>query len=229
MFTSLSTSELKTYISAQLNNFFPDSYSFEGSDVDSAIRLALERTEYCFEKIALTGYTKEGKANFSHLHSDQYGQFLYFLANSLWKLSANKPICDKLTLLNKMLNSTFFTYNVELPNIFLLGHPVGTVLGKAKYSDFLVVMQNVTVNSNPYADDEIAPVLGKGLVLTAGAKVIGNKPIGDRVSIGVGATVYNQSIPDDHIVIRDETGKIIIKEREKSECLAQRYFNVPIK
>ncbi|MDQ0048943.1 serine O-acetyltransferase [Paenibacillus polymyxa] len=228
MNVSLTTSELKDYIAAQLENYFPDKYNFGGRDIDSAIALALERTEYCFGKIISQGYTRDGKTYFSHLHSDQYSQFLYFLSNSLWKISGNKPICDKLILLNKLLNGMFYTYNVELPNIFLFGHPVGSVLGKANYSDFLVVFQNVTINTSFDADGNAAPVLGKGLFLGAGATIIGNKSIGNRVSIGAGANVYNTQIPDDHMVIRDSLGELKIQRRKNSECTAQQFFNVTI-
>ncbi|RAW09973.1 serine acetyltransferase [Paenibacillus taichungensis] len=228
MFLSLPKSELKDYIGSQLKHFFPDGYHFVGSDVDSAMNLALERTEYCFEKITSTGYTKEGRACFSHLHSDQYSQFIYYLSNSLWNISQNKILCDKMVMLNKLLNGMFFTYNVQLPNIFLFGHPVGSVLGKANYSDFLVVLQNVTINTGFDDEGNPAPNLGKGLFLGAGASIMGNKKIGDRVSIGAGATLYNTEVPDDCVVIRNRIGKLELRQRVKLECTAQQYFNVPI-
>ncbi|TYP73305.1 hypothetical protein [Paenibacillus methanolicus] len=192
------------------------------------MRLALGRTEFCFEKITSPGYTKDGEAYFSHLHSDQYSQFLYFLSHSLWNRSENKPICDKLIFLNKMMNGMFYSYKVELPNIFLFGHPVGSVLGKAKYADFLVVFQNVTINTAVDDAGSPAPVLGKGLFLGAGAMILGNKTVGDRVSVGAGAAVYNAEIPDDHLVFRDRTGELRIQHRTKGECTAQQFFNVPI-
>lgn len=227
--TSLSTNELKKYIRNQLDHFFPDNYHFEGIDVDIALKLGLERTEFCFRHITLSPYTlSDGQANFNHLHSDQYGQFLFFLSNSLWKISQNKILCDKLIFLNKVLNGMFFSYKGGLPDIFLFGHAVGTIIGNASYSDFLVVFQNVTINTDQLQDGSPAPVLGKGLFLGAGAKIIGNKPIGDCVSIGVDALVYNQEIPANCVVIREPSGNISIKERKSPLCMAQSYFNVPI-
>ncbi|MNC49171.1 hypothetical protein D3C75_983280 [compost metagenome] len=58
--------------------------------------------------------------------------------------------------------------------------------------------------------------------------VFGNKSIGNRVSIGAGASVYNTQIPDDHMVIRDSLGELKVQKRTKSECTAQQFFNVPI-
>lgn len=222
--------ELQEYLSNQLEYFFPDKYKFKGSDIETAMGLALERLENCFKYISFPAYSdNQGQTFFSYLHSDQYAQFLYYLSNSLWKISQNRPICDKLIYLNKTLNGFFFSYKGSLPDIFFLGHPVGTVLGNAHYSDFLVVFQNVTVNTAIDGQGNTAPVLGKGLFLATGAKVIGNKTIGDCVSIGVDAVVYDQEIENNKVVIRDPSGEIVIRERVAAQCMAQQYFNVPIK
>lgn len=175
----------------------------------------------------LTGYRNENKeSTFSHMHSDQYSQFLYFLSNSLWKLSNNKPICDKLIALNKLLNGMFYSYKCKLPDLFLFAHPVGTIIGNASYSDGLVIFQNVTINTDSDEDGNPAPKLGKGLFLGAGAKIIGNKPIGDRVSIGVDALVHKTAIPSDSVVYRDANGSIKISKRKKENCMAQYYFDI---
>ena len=100
-------------------------------------------------------------------------------------------------------------------------------MGNADYSDFLVLFQNVTINT---AGDErqLLPKIGKGVFLGAGAKIIGDKPIGDGVSIGVDALVYNQAIPDNKVVIRNADGCIEINDRKHSSCFAQNYFNVDV-
>lgn len=221
--------ELKRYTAKQLDFFFPDNYKLEGRDVDIAFELALERVENCFKYITFPAYSNdEGQTFFSHLHSDQYAQYLYFFANTLWKQSENKPLCDKLIFLNRVLNNFFVSYKGNLPDIFFLGHPIGSIIGNAKYSDFLVVFQNVTINTGQSENGDLAPVLGKGLFLGAGAKIIGNKRIGDRVSISVDTVIYNQEIPDDKVAITDNQGNVILKERKKEKCMAQNYFRIKI-
>jgi serine O-acetyltransferase len=225
----LGKDELKEFIGRQLDTFYPDGYRFEGRDIDIAYDLALDRLEYCFKHISFPAYGDgKGQTYFSHMHSDQYSTFLYFLSNSLWKQSENKPICDKLIGLNKTLNGLFYSYKGGLPDIFFLAHPVGTIIGNAVYSDFLVIFQNVTINTDQKEDGSPAPELGKGLFLGAGAKIIGNKPVGDCVSIGVDAVVYNREIPDNSVVIKNEQGVVEVKERKKPNCMAQNYFNVDI-
>lgn len=226
---SLTSDELLHFIDKQSYHFFPDKYRLTGNDVSSAFDLGLERMEHCIKHITLPGYHDgQGNPYFSHMHGDQYSQFLFFFSNSLWKTSQNKPLCDKLLFLNRALMGMFFSYKGGLPDIFVLGHPVGTVLGNAAYSDFLVVFQNVTVNTNCDENGNVAPKLGKGLFLGTGCKVIGNKNIGDRVSIGVDALVYNQNVPDDSVVMCGKNGETLVKPRKKETCMAQNYFNVDI-
>lgn len=229
MIMTLTTTELRLFLGRQLETFFPDGLTeryYTGKDIDWAINAALERLEYCFKHINRSAYSDEnGQTYFSHLHSDQYSQFLYYFMNSLWKKSENKIICDKCIILNKCLNNMFVSYKCELPDIFLLGHPIGTILGNAKYSDYLVVFQNVTVNTGE-KQGELTPKLGKGLFLASGAQIIGEETIGDRVNVGVDAVVYKMSICNDKTVVRDEKGMIIITDSKK--CKAQQYFRTPI-
>lgn len=221
----LKKSELKEYLGRQLEVFFPDDYKMQGSDIDAAFELGLERLEKCFKCITFPAYSNEsGETFFSHLHADQYAQFLYFFSNSLWNISENKIICDKVLNLNRLLNGFFLSYKCKLPDYFFLGHPVGAIIGNAVYNDYLVVFQNVTVNTDQKEDGSPAPEIGRGVFLGAGAKIIGNKRIGDRVSLSVDTLVYNTEIPDDSVVIKSNTGDIIIKERKKELCMAQNYF-----
>lgn len=229
MILSMQTIELKEYVSKQLENFFPDHHKLVGQDIDSAFILAIERLENCYKYISVPSYSNnKGETYFSHLHSDQYAQFLYFFSNSLWKISENKPICDKLIFLNRVLNNMFISYKCALPDIFFLGHSIGSIIGNAVYSNFLVVFQNVTINTSTDKTGGPAPILGKGLFLGAGAKIIGNQTIGDRVSIGVDAVIYNQKIDHDSVIIRNSLGTVEINSRKKNQCMAQNYFNVEI-
>ena len=228
MIMTLSCQELFSYICKQADYLFPDNVIFKGEDVRSAFSLALDRLENCIKTITLPGYHNgEGIPTFSHMHADQYAQFLYFFGNSLWRISQNRQICDKLLAMNRTLHSLFLSYKCNMPEHFVLGHPVGTILGNADYGDYLVVFQGVTVNTEKDEYGNPAPHLGKGLFLGAHSKIIGNQSIGDRVSIGVDAMVYGKNIPNDSIVFNDY-GNIVIRPRKRRSCKAQDYFNVPI-
>ena len=224
---TLSFNELYSYILRQLNFFFPDKHCIVDCELmKNALNTALQRTEECFKHILLKGYSENGNALFNHLHSDQYSQFLYFYANTLWKMNADQIICDKLLYLNRTLHSIFVSYKCNLPEHFVFGHPVGTVIGNAHYNDFLVIFQNVTINTAGDNSKQL-PELGKGLFLGTGCKIIGNKPIGDRVSLGVNAFVNNIEIASDSVVL-NSNGNNIIRPRIKNKCFAQNYFDIEI-
>lgn len=200
---SLSRSELLSYLKYQTEYFFPDKYKFEGNDIVCAINLALDRLEYCYKFINVSAYNKHGQTFFSHLHGDQFSQFLYYLMNSLWVLNENKPICDKLVQLNRLMSGCFFTYNAGLPDIFYWSHPVGTVLGNAKYGNFFYCKNNCTVATQEKKENSEIVGFGEGLVLGSGASIYTkNIRIGDRVVIGSGTSVYKETeIESDTLVV----------------------------
>lgn len=228
MILSLSSQDLLSYISRQAEHLFPDGVSFVGNDIKSAFSLGLERLENSIKTVTLPGYHNEkGIPTFSHMHADQYAQLLYFFGNSLWKTSQNRLVCDKLLAMNRVLHSLFISYKCNLPDHFVLGHPIGTILGNADYNDFLVVFQGVTVNTSQDSFGKPAPHLGKGLFLGAHSKIIGAQTVGDRVSIGVNAMLYERDVPEDSVVLL-VNGDVLIRPRKKETCKAQDYFNVRI-
>lgn len=222
MILSLPRDELYSYVTKQANKFFPDNCTSGGDK--RAFDLALERLEYCFERIKTRGYQENGMPSFYHLHMDQYSQFLYYYANSIWTLDGNTAFSDKLVLLNRALSGMWCSYKNKLPNIFLFMHPVGTVLGNAFYSDYLVVLQNVTVNTMLDSKGNLSLHVGKGTFFSAGSSVIGNSNIGDWCTLGVGAVLRNRSLPSGHLACRDEDGSLQIKEYDNKKIITSYFY-----
>jgi serine O-acetyltransferase len=142
------------YLGRQLDHFFPDG---RGDAERPALQAAhssrrLQRLERCIAEVRM--WTP---GRFDHLHSSQYTIFLYYLANTLWKRGAERALCNKLFGLNKALNGIDLFYEIELPEVFFIGHSVGIVLAKADYGNRLVLYQNSTVGKNHGE----APVLGE--------------------------------------------------------------------
>ncbi len=108
-----------------------------------------------------------------------------------------------------MLNACDLFYEVELPDIFRLDHPVGTVMGRAKYSDYFLFSQNCTVGNNR----GIYPQIGQHVWMCTNASIIGNCIIGNNVIIGANACVKDQNIPDNSIVF-GQSPNLIIKEQK---------------
>lgn len=228
MNTTLSQKELSKYVIMQLETFFPDGHRFSNDLFCKGVETALFRCEECFKHILIPGYCDNNGSVFSHLHMDQYASFLYFLSNTLYMeygIEA-KNICDKIINLNRLLNGLFLSYKCPMPKIFILAHPVGSVIGNANYSDGLYISQNVTINTHTDDKGNIDLNIGKGFFCGAGAKIIGNKNIGDRVSVGVNTLIYNKKVVNDSVCCMNDEGNLIIRKRKSSKCMAARVFDL---
>jgi len=192
---SLNPEELAGYVQRQFEAFFPDKTA--AGNLQRIISQALERVEYCFSKIGVKGYSDSSGAIFHHLHTDQYAAFLYYLSNSAFHVGA-QPIAEKAYALNKALHSLDAFYEVELPPVILFVHPVGTVLGRAKYSDYFCCYQNCTTGANL---DDVYPVLGRGTVIYGGSRVIGKTTLGDNTFVATGTIAIDESsLPANSVV-----------------------------
>lgn len=221
---SLKYSEFKDYVLRQMDCFFPDKGVINHQEFDKAFTIAIDRTEFCFQHIAIKAYCNDGVTYLDHLHANQYGAFLWFLSNTVWLETKNERVANKLYCLNRALNSFSCSYEAKLPDIFLLLHIVGTVLGKAEYSDFFVAAHGCTVG----AHRGIYPRIGKGVAMLPHSSIIGACSIGDRVSLGANSTVYERDVPDDTAVYVDkDTGRPCSKRVRVP--WAQKLFNVEIK
>lgn len=114
-------------------------------------------------------------------------------------------LSDRLYFLDKMLNACDLFYEVELPDIFGLDHPVGSVMGRAKYSDYFSFGQNCSVGNNR----GIYPKLGYHVRMCANTSIIGNCIIGNNVTIGANACVKDRDIPDNSLVFGQSPNLII--------------------
>jgi serine O-acetyltransferase len=219
MQTSIPQDSLIDYVHAQLNAFFPDGQNVARSDLLPGTSDALSRLEYCFQRIRVLRYCEGKQTRFNHLYSDQYLMFLWFLSSSLWKRGINENSLNKVYLLNKCLHAFDCAFDTALPDVFIVVHGVGTVLGKAKYSDFFVAYQGCTVGQS----QGIYPKIGRGVGLGAGASVIGDSCIGDYASISTGCSIVNTLVEPSSTVYRDETGKLNFR-KTRAAAMALQYF-----
>jgi serine O-acetyltransferase len=220
---SLPYREFKDYVLLQINHFFPDNQNLTANEYDEAFDIAIERTNYCFSYIDMSSYCRNGEAYLNHLHANQYAAFLWFLSNTVWTQFHNEKVANKVYCVNRALNSLSCSYEAKLPKVFLLLHIVGTVLGKADYSDFFVACHGCTVG----AHHGVYPKIGRGVAMLPHSSIIGACSIGSRVSIGVNTTIYERDMPDNTTVYVDgNTGRVCSKQGRTP--WAQHLFNVEI-
>jgi serine O-acetyltransferase len=164
----------------------------------------------CFFYTENKYYHKNGDVYFNPFHSGQWCIFLYYLSNSLFKESiSNRILCDKIYYLNRMLNSCDMFYEVNLPDIFFLDHPLGAVIGRGSFSNNFSFSQGCTIGNNT----GIFPKLGENVAMFSNSKVIGNSNIGNNVIIAANTYIKDTDIPDDSIVFGTSPNLIIKKNK----------------
>ncbi|MFC1509554.1 serine acetyltransferase [Candidatus Omnitrophota bacterium] len=193
---SLDVNTLNRYVAKQLNNLLPDS-KINSKALIVFVKKAIKRTEYCFSKIKNRYFFDGTHVRFNHLNTDQYAMFLYYLSNTIWRDKKDERLASKVYYLNKALNGLDAFYEVNLPDIFLLVHPIGTALGKGEYKDYFVAYQRVTVGGNT---DLEHPILGRGVAMYGGSALIGKCKVGDNCLISVGTIVMESDIHPDMVV-----------------------------
>ena len=181
---------LAKYVTSQLNCLFQDQNTVDEGQIYDLLPSTLSRMEHCFSYINAKYFFDRGVCQFDHLNGDQYAMFLYLLSNAAFKGKTASGLAAKLYLLNKSLHGIDAFYEIELPSIFLFVHPVGTILGRATYRDFLMVYQHCSVGSN----HNKYPDLGAFLTLHPGSSVLGSSHIGDNCAIAAGGLLIDENI-----------------------------------
>jgi len=205
---AISEKKLLKLVLSQIKNFF----LIDAADkkvIVEFIGISLKRAEICFSASINKYYKRDGFVFFNPYHSGQYSIFLYFLSNTIWKSENGGLTPDKIYYLNKALNGVDLFYEVEMPSIFFFDHPVGSVMGRAKYGEGFSFSQNCTVGNNR----GIYPQIGKNVTMYSGAMILGKCVIGDNVSISAGACVKDQDVPSNSIVFGASPDLIIKPKR----------------
>jgi serine O-acetyltransferase len=197
MVMMLHEKSMETYeiVLRQLNSFWPT--VVDKQQMMYHISHAIEKTIASYDVSNTKYYLQKG---FSVLNSTVYAVFLYHLSHEIGLRGGSSELADKLYYLNKIMNCVEWYWNIELPEHFVVEHPVGTVLGKATYGDYLCVFQGVTIGANFREKECLWPVIGNHVTLYANSSVIGNCHIGNNVIIAANAFLFNEIIQDNSVV-----------------------------
>ncbi len=199
-------SALIDYMVSQIDHFFPDGKDDVRAPIEKHCDEALDRMGRCINAVKMWK-----KDEFHYLHSSQYCIYLYYLSNSIWRGSKNDIACTKLFLLNKALNAIDCFYEIELPDIFFIGHSPGIVLAKATYSNYLVLYQNSTVGKNHGE----APVIEEGVVMYSNTAIIGRSHVRKNTVLSQGTGIVNRDTPGNSIAFKGDDGKLIFKPSKR--------------
>jgi serine O-acetyltransferase len=103
----------------------------------------------------------------------------------------------------------------QIGNRFFIDHGLGVVIGETTViGDDVTVYQQVTLGGTGKKKGKRHPTIENGVVIGAGAKVLGNITIGQYSQIGSGSVVVKDVPPDCTVV--GIPGKIIVQEGRRA-------------
>jgi len=94
---------------------------------------------------------------------------------------------------------------------FFIDHGMGVVIGETtEIGNDVLVYQGVTLGGTSSSQGKRHPTIGNGVVVGAGAKVLGNIYIGDYAKIGAGSVVVNE-VPE-HATVVGIPGRVVMQK-----------------
>ena len=142
---------------------------------------------------------------------------LYRISHWLW---TNKRFSFALFLQNNI--SERFAVDIHpaarLGDGIMIDHATGLVIGEtAVVGNDVSILHSVTLGGSGCHKGDRHPKIGNGVLLAAGAKVLGNINIGQGVKVGAGSLVL-ESVPD-HVTVAGVPAKIVGTPAEDSPAL----------
>ena len=127
--------------------------------------------------------------------------------------SGMRALAKFFSMLNVVVFGIEVSPKVEIGGGLFLPHTVGTVIGAERIGNDCTIMQGVTLGS---AEPDMGfvsttrPVIGDGVLIGAGAKVIGRVFVGDGAKIGANAVVLRDVPP--HAVAVGVPAKVVVAQ-----------------
>lgn len=219
MICNINRNELIELLLKQLKTFCSNS-DRRVQTIENNIDEALGKIKTNFQCINNKYYDDDGEIRFSTNHADQYTLFLYYLCNSIYKKARETKnrleheCAEQIFYLNRIMNGVNWFYAIDLPQHFYAEHPVGSVLGRAQYGDYLCIYQGVTIGGTFDKKGNILyPSIGEKVTCFANSSILGNCQIGNNVVIGANTLIINKTIPDNSLVL-GSGNNIVIKPND---------------
>ena len=117
-----------------------------------------------------------------------------------------------------------------MPNIFLLVHPLGTILGRATYSDYMIFYQGVTVGGKHENGDISYPRFSEKTACFANSSIIGKVNSGGNTIFAANSSVVGGDFKTDSLVIGHYPDNVIqlIKDYSIDQVMKNYYIHRPV-
>jgi serine O-acetyltransferase len=135
---------------------------------------------------------------------------LYRIAHKLWLWKI--PVIPRMiSTFARFLTGIDIHPGATIGRRFFIDHGMGVVIGETtEIGDDVLLYQGVTLGGTSSKKEKRHPTLKRGVVVGAGAKVLGNITMGNYAKIGAGSVVVND-VPE-HSTVVGVPGRIVIQK-----------------
>jgi len=125
---------------------------------------------------------------FHHIAHCFYKIRLYFIARLISEFS-------------RFLTGIEIHPGAKIGKRLVIDHGMGIVIGEtSEIGDDCIIFHGVTLGGVKFVPDKRHPTVGKGVLIGAGAKVLGPIKLGDHCRIGANSVVIHEVMPGEKVV-----------------------------
>jgi serine O-acetyltransferase len=141
-----------------------------------------------------------------------HAQFLHRIAHRLWRVRFT-TLARMISHLGRFLSGIEIHPGATLGNRVFIDHGMGVVIGEtAEVGDDCTIYQGATLGGTSLHDGKRHPTLHRGVVVSAGAKVLGPFTVGANARIGANAVVIKE-VPAGATAV-GIPARIVVEERK---------------
>lgn len=135
------------------------------------------------------------------VYSGLHAVWAHRVAHKLWSRERLRTPARAISQITRGLTGIEIHPGARIGRRFFIDHGMGVVIGEtAEIGDDCMLYQGVTLGGSSLEQTKRHPTLRDGVVIGAGAKVIGAVEIGERSAVGANAVVVKSAPPNSVLV-----------------------------
>ena len=140
-----------------------------------------------------------------------HARIFHRLSNTLWRANF-KWLARFISHIARGLTGIEIHPGATIGRRFFIDHGMGVVIGEtAEIGNDVTMYHGVTLGGTSWKEGKRHPTLGNGVVIGAGAKILGNIKIGEGSKIAAGSIVLNEVPP--HSTVAGIPAKVVGKPK----------------
>jgi serine O-acetyltransferase len=171
-----------------------------------------ERIKEDITMVRLRDPAARSTAEIVFCYSGLHAIWFHLIANKLWN-SKCFFLARLLSHVNRFFTGVEIHPAVKIGRRVFIDHGMGVVVGEtAIIGDDVLIYQGVVLGGTSLIKEKRHPTVEEGVVIGAGASVIGNVLLGQGSKVGAGAVVLDDVPPGDTVV--GVPGKLVHEDRK---------------